>query len=233
MKKTLLFLTVFLFFGFVSAEDVQVYKDGSMILIGERWTEQELEEESAMEPEPEKEPEAEDKNKTEVEKIGLPEWVYIQPMFSVGVTRGGDDPSVFTEVFNASVQIDFRIAHTKGGHNFYLGLDLGFKYHHLLYHAWDIPLLSNVVFDFKTNVKNNTPEYVSIWFAFGVGIGHYDPYYVDLISSDSVREHGSSIRHSWGIGTDLKFENGIVLQFGIKSLAFLIPIPMVGLGYRF
>ena len=233
MKKLLLFFTAFLLFGLLNAEGVKTgeydFGDITVTLFEER----EPQAEPEVEPEPEKEPEAEDKNKTEADKIGLPEWVYIQPMFSVGVTRGGDDPSVFTEVFNASVQIDFRIAHTKGGHNFYLGLDLGFKYHHLLYHAWDIPLLSNVVFDFKTNVKNNTPEYVSIWFAFGVGIGHYDPYYVDLISSDSTIEHGSAIRHSWGIGTDLKFENGIVLQFGIKSLAFLIPIPMVGLGYRF
>ena len=173
------------------------------------------------------------KRETAAKTTMLPEWVYIQPVFSAGVLCGGDDPRILTGVFNASVQVDFRIAHTKGGHNFYLGLDLGFKYHHSLYNAWDIPLLSNVVFDFKTNVKNGTPEYVSIWFAFGVGIGFYNPYYVDLISSDSVMEHGSAIRHSWGIGTDLKFENGIVLQFGIKSLAFLEVIPMVGFGYRF
>ena len=212
MKKLLLFFTFFLLFAALSAEEAKNNTE-TVSQAGET---------------------ADVSRETPVKKTGLPEWLYIQPLLSAGIIHAGDDERIFSAVFNASVQFDFRIAHMKNGNNIYLGVDLGFKYHHSLYKAWDIPLLSNVVFDFKTSTKNDELEYVSLWLAFGVGIGHYDPYYVDIISTDAKWDGGGhTVRHSWGIGTDLKFKNGIVLQFAVKSLAFANIIPLVGLGYRF
>ena len=82
MKKLLLFLTVFLVFGLVIAEEVQVgeytIEDVTITLFEER----------EMEPEPEPEPEPEvEKQEEEVvpENKEKPKIFYIQPIAGIGV----------------------------------------------------------------------------------------------------------------------------------------------------
>ena len=242
MKKLLLFLTVFLFFGFVTAEEVQVYKDGSMILIGERWTEHESEAEKEPEaevekPEPEKEPEVEKQEEVEPEsplenKAKEVKSFFIQPMVSAGVFAGGYDDIVYG-VIGTNVDFAFHLAGTSQGHNIYLGFNFGAKYSHSLYRTVEIPVQSKLAFDFKTNSPYGTPEYASLWLALGLCAGRYDYAYIISIDPDEEVDPEWGLNVSWGIGTDLTFANGIVLQFAVKSFAGILPIPSFGFGYRF
>ncbi len=156
--------------------------------------------------------------------------LYVQPLLAAGASCGGED-DLFFGVFNVSVQVDFLVADLKRGRSIYMGFDAGFKYNFFFYQTWDVPLNSNIVFDFKTNSQNGTPENVSLWFSFGMGIAHYN--HGDVVGLESEGNKATVIDISWGIGTDLKFMNNIVLQFAVKSFAMIYIIPTVGIGYRF
>ena len=235
MKKPLLFFTVFFFFSFLTAEEVQVgeYKieDVTITLFEEREPEPEPEPEPELEPEPEKEPEPEQKSPLENKAKG-PKPFYIQPMVSAGVSAGGYDDMVYG-VIGTNVDFAFHLAGTRQGHNIYLGFNFGAKYSHSLYRTVEIPVQSKLVFDFKTNSPYGTPEYASLWIALGLCAGRYDETYIVAVDPDEDVDPEWGMNASWGIGTDLTFANGIVFQFAIKSFAFIFPIPSLGFGYRF
>ena len=94
MKKLLLFLTVFLFFAFVIAEEVQVgeytVEDVTITLFEEREPEPEpeLEPEPEKEPELQPEPEEEPEPEPETEPEKEPEFFYIQPAVEIGAAMG-------------------------------------------------------------------------------------------------------------------------------------------------
>ena len=232
MKKIALLFIVFLFFGFLSAEDVKTGKydfgDVTVTLFEERKTEPEPEPEKAEEePEPEQKPAGllEDKMKE-------PKSFYIQPMVTAGIFAGGYDEIVYG-VIGTDVDFASHLAGTREGHNIYLGFNLGVKYSNSLYRTVEIPVQSKIVFDFKTNSPYGTPEYASLWLSLGLCAGRYDEIYIVGGDPDEEVDPEWSMNASWGIGTDLTFANGIVLQFAVKSFATILPIPSLGFGYRF
>ena len=105
MKKFALFLTVFLFFGFLIAEEVKTgeYDFGDITVT--------LFEEREPEPEPEKAEEAEPETKEKSK------FFYVQPV--LGIELGN---IAFGTLFN--LDIDFLVAETKRKNNIYLGVDL-------------------------------------------------------------------------------------------------------------
>ena len=231
MKKLIFFLTFFFFFGFLIAEEVQVgeytIEDVTITLFEER------------DPEPEPEPEKEVEKVEEVEqksplenKAKGPKPFYIQPMVVAGISYGGEDDRVY-EVVDTNVDLAFHLAETSRGHNIYLGFNSGVRYSGSLFHTVEIPVQSKLAFDFKTNSPDGTPEYASFWLALGLSAGFYDSAYVfPYDPSDEVSPEWDMI-FSWGIGTDLSFANGFILQFAIKSFIYLYPVPSFGLGCRF
>ncbi|MBO4711324.1 hypothetical protein J5681_05345, partial [bacterium] len=91
MKKTLLFLAVFFFFGFVIAEEVQVgeytIEDVTITLFEERKPEPEPEPEPEKEPEKEVVPQAENSScdcDNSNENGEKPKFFYIQPALGFG-----------------------------------------------------------------------------------------------------------------------------------------------------
>ena len=220
MKKTLLFLTVFFFFGILIAEEVQVYKDGSMILLGESWSEQE----SKAEPEPEKEPEVE-KQEEEVapETKEKPEFFYIQPVLGIELGNIG-----FGALFN--LDIDFLVAQTKRKNNVYLGLDLGMTgapYDRFI----SVPLQANITFDFKQ--KDPNLNYVSLWMSIGAAFNFW-------VYRDYSGWKGTAV--AWRTGLSMIFVNDMVIKIGLDRLPVekdehnlrgLYLSLIIALGYRF
>ena len=212
MKKTLLFLTVFFFFGILIAEEVK------------------------NEP---SEPHSQSENAPEVtepleNKVKEPKFFHVQPMMAVGIGRGGEDDIIYG-FFSTNIDFSFLVANIKRRHNIYVGFDFGVKYAHSLYKTVEIPIQSKIVFDFKTNTPYRIPEYVSLWFALGGGVGRYDINYITAAVSGGkeLNPVWTAAVITWGVGTDLIFENGLVLQIAVESF-FVIGIrPTIGLGYRF
>jgi len=212
MKKTLLFFTVFLFFTFLNAEEVK--------------------NESA-------EPQSQSENAQEAtehleNKVKEPKFFHVQPMVAAGISRGGEDDIIYG-FFSTNIDFSFLVANIKRRHNIYVGFDFGVKYAHSLYKTVEIPIQSKIVFDFKTNTPYRIPEYVSLWFALGGGVGRYDINYITAAVSGGkeLNPVWTAAVITWGVGTDLIFENGLVLQVAVESFFIIGAIPIIGLGYRF
>ena len=148
MKKTLLLLTAFLFFGFVIAEEVQVgeyeIEDVTITLFEEM--EPELAEENGEESESDE-----------------PEKYYVQP--ALGIETGNIS---FALLFN--LDIDFLVAQTQRKNNISLGFDVGIVYAPLDY-FFTFPVMGNITFDFKQ--KDPNLKYVSYWMSLGVDLAFW------------------------------------------------------------
>ena len=218
MKKTLLFLTVFLFSVFVIAEEVQVgeytIEDVTITLFEER----------EPEAEPEKEPEVE-KQEEEVapETKEKPEFFYIQPVLGIELGNIG-----FGALFN--LDIDFLVAQTKRQNNVYLGLDLGMTGAH--YDRFiSVPLQANITFDFKQ--KDPNLNYVSLWMSIGAAFNFW-------VYRDYSGWKGTAV--AWRKGLSMIFVNDMVIKIGLDRLPVekdehnlrgLYLSLIIALGYRF
>ncbi|MBQ3369228.1 hypothetical protein IJG44_10055 [bacterium] len=209
MKKFALFFTVFLIFGFLIAEDVQ-------------------KEPVSVENEIKTESEARQKKEKQ------PKFFHIQPMVEAGIGRGGEDDIIYG-FFSTNIDFSFLVANIKRRHNIYVGFGFGVKYAHSLYKTVEIPVQSKIVFDFKTNTPYKIPEYASLWFALGGGVGRYDiDYIIAAVSGGKELDpEWTAAVITWGVGTDLTFENGLVLQIAVESFFVIGLMPTIGLGYRF
>lgn len=209
MKKFALFFTIFLFSGFLSAEDVQ-------------------KEPASVENEIKTESEARQKKEKQ------PKFFHVQPMVAAGISRGGEDDIIYG-FFSTNIKFSFLVAKLRREHNIYVGFDFGVKYAHSLYKTVEIPIQSKIGFDFKTNTPYRIPEYVSLWFALGGGVGRYDINYITAAVSGGkeLNPVWTAAVITWGVGTDLIFENGLVLQVAVESFFITGTIPIIGLGYRF
>lgn len=149
MKKIALFFTVFLFFGFLSAEEVQVGEytidDVTITLFEER------------------DPELAEETGSEESETDEPEKYYLQP--AVGIETGNIS---FALLFN--LDIDFLVAQTKRKNNISLGFDVGIVYAPLDY-FFTFPVMGNITFDFKQNDPNL--KYVSYWMSLGVDLAFW------------------------------------------------------------
>ena len=233
MKKPLLFLTVFLFFGFLIAEEVQVgeytIEDVTITLFEERKPEPapEPEEESAMEPEPEKEPEPELNTEgmiccCDVFNYGNidPKKFYIQPAIGVGTGF-----SLYR--FNLSLDADVLVARTKKV-NYYIGLDIDARMSGLfLLDPRELVLQVSGVFDF---IQEGVPELMSasLWISAGI-----DLFLIRGMRDGDLTEHHFEYSQAWGFGVDLVFKNYVILKFGIEGIIGIWPDLTIAVGYRF
>ena len=234
MKQLLLFFTFFIFFGFLSAEEVQVgeytIEDVTITLFEERDPEPE------PEPEPEKEPELSEeggKCSESSEQYAGSGIFYIQPAFGFGTGK-----SKFRPTF--ALDIDFLAAHFEK-HNLYFGLDLDLRYVIFWEKIGDVPTLefpvqANAVIEFVRG-KGFLQSW-NLWLSLGVDLifyneftKHYfgDGHYVYRYDWDLSFTYFVA----WGIGIDLLFERDVVMRLGMDGLGGKCPDFMVGFGYRF
>ncbi|MBR6421689.1 hypothetical protein IKS86_03100 [bacterium] len=235
MKKLLLFLTVFFFFGFVIAEEVQVgeytIEDVTITLFEER------EPEPKPEPEPEKEQRKEAAEKTEKgdpahdisgEPDKEPEKFFFQA--AAGVLTGIN--------FNLAANFDFGflVFHSPAGHNLYLGFETDFRYamknwmvdSYDDYDICEIPFQAHLTVDFKN--KNPFVPYLSMWFSIGAEVlleNEADSPY------DTKKFKGARAAAAWGTGLNLVLKNSIVFKTGIEGYQGKYPVLLFALGYRF
>ena len=236
MKKPLLFLTVFLFFGFVIAEEVQVgeyeIEDVTITLFEER--------EPEPEPEPEVQPEHQKEQEQEREKEAAPghdisgeadkepEKFFFQA--AAGVLTGIN--------FNLAANFDFGflVFHSPAGHNLYLGFETDFRYAMKnwivdSYHDYDIfeiPFQAHLTVDFKN--KNPFVPYLSMWFSVGAELlleNEADSPY------DTKKFKGARAAAAWGTGLNLVLKNSVVFKTGIEGYQGKYPVLLFALGYRF
>lgn len=217
MKKTLLFLSVFFFFGFLIAEEVRIgeytIENVTITLFEER--DSESESEKAAESVSSEEGESD---------TGEPGKYYIQP--ALGIETGN---VAFAPFFN--LDIDFLVAETKRKNNIYLGFDLG-----ILYAPTDnffaFPLQGNITFDFKQ--KDPNLKYVSYWMSLGVDLTFWS-------YRDSAGWYAASV--AWRTGLSIVFINDMIIKVGLDTsprIRIYEDFPrglylslMAALGYRF
>ena len=226
MKKTLLFFTVFLFFGFLVAEDVKTgeydFGDITVTLFEEREPEPESEPEPA-EPAPET-AEMTDLNKSLRENHVKPKFFYIQPAFGFGTGLSLYRPTI-------ALNADFLVGHTPKV-NFYVGLDLDFRKpifeYDLLNPIIDSAIQTNGVVDF--HVGNETElRSISIWTSFGLDLAY---------AQDCKKDEGckpATLRYmpGWGTGFDFVFDNYVVFGIGLDGFLGFYPDLTLLVGYRF
>lgn len=226
MKKLLLFFTIFLLFGLLSAEDVKTgeYDFGDITVTL-------FEEES---PEAEKaRKEAEEKEKPVLneegkicccnisdEKAFEPKKFYIQP--ALGVGTGASMYRV-----NFSLDADALVASTKKI-NYYIGLDIDARISALWgFEPRELALQLNGVFDF---IQEGVPELISagLWISAGI-----DLFWIRGMTEGDLTEHHFEYSQAWGFGVDLVFKNYMILKLGIEGIIGIYPDLTIVVGYRF
>ena len=211
MKKTFLFLTVFLFFAFLSAEEVK-----------NEPAESQPQSENAQKTDSEAACSCDDSN----ENNEKPEFFYIQPAIGFGTGM-----SLFRPI--TAVDIGFLVGSVQEKTNVYLGLQAGFKYF-----FWDqfidLPLQLKTDFNFK--LPNQYVDYLVFWISLGVDLNFAQDYLTIVLQDGSASTNKKwhfSVMPAWGTGVDLIFKNSVVLRFGIESFLHMYPELIIGLGYRF
>ena len=221
MKKTAFFLTVFLFFGFVSAEELK--NDSS---------EPQLQPENTQKTEPdteEKECCCDVSRETSIEK---PKFFYFQPLLEGRV-------GLLNEI-GLGFDIGFHVASTDVA-NIYAG----FSARAVTYVGdanMDLLLLPKLDFNFK--LKDRYLDWIALWIGLGAEFyfmqsviysvdqnGHDIPIFGD--DNFDINDFDVSCLPAWGIGVDLIFKNYVVLKLGVGMFALIYPELMLGLGYRF
>ena len=236
MKKLLLILTVFLLFGFLIAEEVQVgeytIEDVTITLFEDR----------EQESEPEKEPEVkkqEEKNAPAAENKS----------FGVDVSRETNEKpkkfffqaaaGVLTGInFNLAANFDFGflVFHSPAGNNLYIGFETDFRYamknwivdSYYDYNIFEIPFQAHLMVDFKN--KNPFVPYLSMWFSIGAELlleSEADSPY------DTKKFKGARAAAAWGTGLNLVLKNSVVFKTGLEGYKGMYPVLLFGLGYRF
>ena len=225
MKKPLLFFTLFFFFVFLSAEEVQVgeYDFGDITVTL-------FEEES---PEAEKaRKEAEEKEKPVLneegkicccnisdEKAFEPKKFYIQPAIGSGTGL-----SFFR--FTAALDADFLVARREKI-NYYVGLDIDARFSYYIgSDPREIAVQANVVFDFLRDDPNLRSA--SLWISAGIDL----IFIRDMIDGD-YEDYVFEYSQAWGLGVDMVFKNYVVLKLGIDGFVGIWPDLTIAVGYRF
>lgn len=239
MKKLLLFFTIFLFFSFLIAEDVQVgeytIEDVTITLFEEREPEPEPEKEPETEPEKEQIKEAAVKTEKGDPGRDIPAKTEEKPKKFFFQAAAG----VLTGInFNVAANFDFGflVFHSPAGNNLYIGFETDFRYamkNWMVddrddYNIFEIPFQAHLTVDFKN--KNPFVPYLSMWFSLGAEL---------LLESeadsprDSKKFKGARAAAAWGTGLNLVLKNGVVFKTGLEGYKGMYPVLLFGLGYRF
>lgn len=135
------------------------------------------------------------------------------------------------------VDIDFLLKHTKRGNNIYMGLtfDPGYAFfQYNLGNVFELPFQVNLAFDFKQ--RNCVVDYLSLKLSGGVNLLFGQPE-----GSDSFGPYNglSKLVPAAEISLDLVFINSMIFRVGLNMVNHgvlvegFIPLPVLGLGYRF
>ena len=129
--------------------------------------------------------------------------------------------------------IDFLLKHTKNGTNFYMGLEIDFRYAPYVGEdddpIYEIPIQANMIFDFPLNHRNLSR--IALWFSAGVDLafGVYDwDDWDDRESQDTFKAMAA-----WGFGVNMLFKNDVTLKLGFDSFYGKYPDIICAVGYRF
>ena len=135
------------------------------------------------------------------------------------------------------LDVDFLLKHTKRENNIYMGLTFnpGYSFgQYSLYNVFQLPFQLNMAFDFKQ--QNCVVDYLSLRLSGGVNLLFGQP--------EGSWSHGpynglSKVVAAAEISLDLIFVNNMVFRVGLNMvnhgllLESFIPLPIVGVGYRF
>ena len=215
MKKSALFLTIFLFFGVLAAQEVQ----------NEQASEQNEPEVAAEEVKENGEaaPAAENQESDLKEDHEKPKIFYIQPAVGFGTGMSAFRPTL-------ALDIDFLLAHSAIV-NYYIGLDLDLRWpmidYELLDPIVDSAFLVNGVFDVKTGTNPHIRS-VSLWISLGL-----EMFYGREINDGEKREATLFYMVGWATGVDLVFKPSVVLKLGIDNFLGYYPDLTFAVGYRF
>lgn len=147
------------------------------------------------------------------------------------------------------MNFDFFVSATKRKNNIYLGLNAGFRYtsstHEEVFseykdqrYFFEVPLRVNLVFDFRQ--RNKFVAYLSFRFSAGAELMWWQET-VEIKEEksgviyilDSYEKFFMSATGAYGIGLDVVFRKNVVMKFWIDSFKLIYPDFAVGLGYRF
>ena len=179
--------------------------------------------------EPAKKPEETIKQESEPVKEEQPSKVFYQ--LSAGIGLGA---SLFSMRLNND--IDFLLKHTKNGTNFYMGLEIDFRYSPYIGEnsIYEIPIQANIMFDFPLNHRNLSR--IALWFSAGVDMAFgYPSYYYDYDDDVDEKDCGTIFKAmaAWGFGVNMLFKNDVTLKLGFDSFYGKYPDIICAVGYRF
>lgn len=135
------------------------------------------------------------------------------------------------------LDVDFLLKRTKSGNNIYMGLTFnpGYSFgQYSLYNVFQLPFQLNMAFDFKQ--QNCVVDYLSLRLSGGANLlfgrpeGSWFPGPYNGLSKVVAAAE---------ISLDLIFVNNMVFRVGLNMvnhgllLESYLPLPIVGLGYRF
>ena len=207
MKKVLFLLTVFLFFGFVSAEEAENDSAG-------------MQSENTQQVSSEADKTANVSRETPEEK---PKIFYIQPIAGIGVMM---------EHLSFTVALDSYFLLNPQGRkmNFYLGTEIGFRYTpYIDYNTsfiegriFEVPIQALFVFDAQINPQYSTR--LGGWFSFGP----------NLIWENNLQETNTMEYYTWlawSTGANITMNN-VVIRFGVTGYYTFFDF-ILAVGYRF
>ena len=135
------------------------------------------------------------------------------------------------------VDIDFLLKHTKRKNNIYMGLTFNPGYSfgpYSLYNVFQLPFQVNLAFDFKQ--RNCVVDYLSLRLSGGVNLLFGRP---EGSWSPGPYNGLSKVVAAAEISLDLVFINSMIFRVGLNMVNHgvlvegFIPLPVLGLGYRF
>ena len=204
IKKTLLFFTVFFLFSALSAEEIA----------------SENKESSEISENTDSCTCNEYKKDNEIKKIYYSLYWVFQPPWTTHI----------------GLDVDFLLKHTKRENNIYMGLTFnpGYSFaQYSLYNVFQLPFQLNMAFDFKQ--QNCVVDYISLRLSGGVNLLFGRP---ESSNYDDTTYNGKVVAAA-EISLDLIFVNSMVFRVGLNMvnhgllIESYLPLPIVGLGYRF
>ena len=206
MKKTLLFFAVFFLFSALSAEEIP----------------SENKENSGISENTDSCTCNEYKKDNKIKKIYYSLYWVFEPPWTTHI----------------GLDVDFLLKHTKRENNIYMGLTLdpGYSFFQYgFYNVFQLPFQLNMAFDFKQ--RNCVVDYLSLRLSGGVNLLFGRPESSNY--NDTTYNGLSKVVAAAEISLDLIFVNNMVFRVGLNMATYgmlsyaWIPLPMLGLGYRF
>ena len=225
MKKAAFFLTVFLFFSFLIAEEVK--NDSSEPLPQPETTQETVKRDDSdielAEPQLQSETAQETVGNTGLKQAEKYKIFHFQP--TVGVGAG-----LFSMLrLNANLDFYFKVKDTPSDYNIYLGFGAGLYFAPIWEYFSEYPVYGNFVVDFTTR-RSRVLKSVGLRIEAGCQMLYWEAH--KSIMGFEVKD----TLFYWfifGISTDLLFKHNVVLRIGIENGELILPTVSMAIGYRF